>query len=65
MALTAFESMMLTIAILGSVHLLVTLLQNMQNEDNDCREMMKDIAKYQFFQDPNFVISKKKSSYYH
>lgn len=65
MALTAMESILLTIAILGSVHLLVTILQSLENEDNDCREMMKDIAKYRFFQDPSFVITKTKLPFYH
>lgn len=65
MALTAIESMLLTIAILGSVHLVVTLLQNIENEDNDCREMMKDIAKYKFFQDPNVVVERRKMPFYH
>lgn len=65
MALTAMESILLTIAILGSVHLLVTLLQNLENEDTDCRDMMKDIAKYRFFQDPGFVVTRTKLPFYH
>lgn len=64
MALTALESVLLTIAIVGSVHVLVTLLQKME-DDHDCRDIMKDIAKYKFLQDPYFVIEKKQLPFYH
>ncbi|KAH1014435.1 hypothetical protein HUJ05_012298 [Dendroctonus ponderosae] len=48
MPLSAFESMVLTFAIVGSVHLLVTLLASLENDDLDNRAIMKDLAKYKF-----------------
>lgn len=64
MALTALESILLTMAILGSVHLLITVLQKIEN-DYDCRDIMKDIAKNKFFQDPDFVIERRKMPFFH
>lgn len=65
MALTAMESILLTLAILGSVHLLLTLLQKLENEDTDCRDIMKEIAKYRFLKDPSFSVNKRTLQFYH
>lgn len=65
MALTTLESILLTIAILGSVHVLITLLHDLDKNDNDCRDIMKEIAKYKFLQDSNFLTTKTKLPFYH
>lgn len=67
MALTALESILLTFAILGSVHLLVTLVKSLNRsiQITDCREMMQAISKYKFLHDCSFQLSNNKSPYYH
>lgn len=50
--------MVLTFAIVGSVHLLVTLLASLENEDMDNRAIMKDLAKYKFMHENRIQSTK-------
>ncbi|KAF2896613.1 hypothetical protein ILUMI_09556 [Ignelater luminosus] len=50
MALSTAESLLLTLGICGSVHLLVTLLETIEESDRcDCTQVMQDFAKVKFW----------------
>lgn len=49
--LSTLECILLTFAVLGSVELLVALLENLDRPNSDCTELMKKYAKHKFFQD--------------
>ncbi|CAG9765593.1 unnamed protein product [Ceutorhynchus assimilis] len=66
MALTTCESIMLTFAIIGSAHLIVTLLSKLEDEDVDCRPYMQRLAKHRFLNENNIVIKEGTSQlFYH
>lgn len=49
MALSTVESLLLTLGICGSVHLLVTLLESIEGDRCDCTQVMRDFAKVKFW----------------
>lgn len=65
MGLTAFESILLTCAIVGSVHLLVTVLTSLERDEEDHRDIMSHLAKYKFLHENTITIQDTKIPFYH
>lgn len=65
MALSALESIILTFAIVGSVHLMVTLLGNLEDDHMDYRPVMRDIAKYKFMHENRIFVQNPSTPFFH
>lgn len=65
MPLSAFESMLLTFAIVGTVHLIVTLLSSLENNETDHREIMRHLAKYKFLHENKITVQEPRVLFYH
>lgn len=66
MALSATESLLLTLGICGAVHLLVNLLQSLEAEDdNDYSAIMNKLARERFFQKQGSYVKRSSVRFYH
>lgn len=66
MALSALDSLVLTVGICCSVHLLVTLLESIEEHHKcDCSELMKNYARNKFFSSNIAYSGNFQLPYYH
>lgn len=57
--------MLLTFAIVGTVHLIVTLLSSLENNETDHREIMRHLAKYKFLHENKITVQEPRVLFYH
>lgn len=64
MALSTFEAVVITIAVLGSIHTFIIILQDIDDNNRNNNAVLSKYAKQIFFQE-NKINKTLKSPYYH